>query len=79
MADAPKLLFPPFGRLYAVFAPFTELLIRLIAGGSLAFMFETRFRQRVTEYAAGLETLQRDYIDCWSGLRKNFNPSKREP
>jgi homogentisate 1,2-dioxygenase len=46
---------------------------------TLAFMFETRFRQRVTKYAAELETLQRDYIDCWSGLKKNFTPGKREP
>jgi homogentisate 1,2-dioxygenase len=46
---------------------------------TLAFMFETRFRQRVTKYAAELETLQDDYIDCWSGLKKNFNPGKREP
>ena len=37
MADSPKLLIPQFGRLYAIFAPYTELLIRLIAGGSLAF------------------------------------------
>src|ERR1700741_619132 len=37
MADAPKLLIPQFGRIYAIFAPITELLIRLIAGGSLAF------------------------------------------
>src|SRR3954452_24818559 len=36
MPDAPKLLIPLFGRIYAIFAPFTELLIRLIAGGSLA-------------------------------------------
>ena len=28
--------------------------------GTLAFMFETRFPQRVTAYAAGLEQLQRD-------------------
>ncbi len=34
--QAPKLLIPALGRLYAVFAPVTELLIRLIAGGSLA-------------------------------------------
>jgi homogentisate 1,2-dioxygenase len=46
---------------------------------TLAFMFETRFRQRVTKYAAGLETLQDNYIDCWSGLAKRFNPNKREP
>jgi len=42
-------------------------------------MFETRFRQRVTKYAAELDTLQHDYVDCWSGLKKNFNPGKREP
>ncbi len=46
---------------------------------TLAFMFETRFRQRVTKYAAGLDTLQDDYIDCWSGLKKHFDPNRREP
>jgi homogentisate 1,2-dioxygenase len=46
---------------------------------TLAFMFETRFRQRVTSYAAGLDTLQDNYIDCWTGLKKLFNPNKREP
>jgi homogentisate 1,2-dioxygenase len=46
---------------------------------TLAFMFETRFRQRVTKYAAGLPTLQDDYIDCWTGLKKHFDPSRREP
>jgi homogentisate 1,2-dioxygenase len=46
---------------------------------TLAFMFETRFRQRVTTYAAGLDTLQDDYIDCWSGLQKHFDPNRREP
>ena len=37
MAEKQKLLIPPFGGIYAIFAPITELLIRLIAGGSLAF------------------------------------------
>ncbi|MGH6788178.1 MAG: homogentisate 1,2-dioxygenase [Pseudolabrys sp.] len=46
---------------------------------TLAFMFETRFRQRVTKYAASLSTLQRDYIECWTGLKKNFDPKRREP
>ena len=46
---------------------------------TLAFMFETRFRQRVTQYAAQLDTLQDDYIDCWDGLAKKFNPNNREP
>ena len=46
---------------------------------TLAFMFETRFRQRVTQYAGALDTLQENYIDCWAGLKKNFDPNKREP
>ncbi|HWV51785.1 homogentisate 1,2-dioxygenase [Pseudorhodoplanes sp.] len=46
---------------------------------TLAFMFETRFRQRVTAWAEGLPTQQRDYIDCWSGLRKMFDATRRDP
>ena len=46
---------------------------------TLAFMFETRLRQRVTRYAATLATLQDSYIDCWSGLKKHFDPKQREP
>jgi homogentisate 1,2-dioxygenase len=41
--------------------------------GTLAFMFETRFPQHVTRYAATLETLQEDYPDCWAGLERRFN------
>ena len=46
---------------------------------TMAFMFESRFRQRVTKYAAALETRQDDYIDCWSGLDKRFDPRRRDP
>jgi homogentisate 1,2-dioxygenase len=46
---------------------------------TLAFMFETRFRQRVTTYAANLDTRQDDYIECWNGLNKHFNPNRRDP
>jgi homogentisate 1,2-dioxygenase len=45
--------------------------------GTLAFMFETRLAQRVTAYAAGLEELQRDYVDCWRDLPKRFDPKRR--
>lgn len=45
---------------------------------TLAFMFETRYPQHVTEYAARLPTLQSDYIDCWRGLEKHFDPKRRE-
>src|SRR5262249_13390721 len=34
---ASNLFIPALGGLYAAFAPITELLIRLMAGGSLAF------------------------------------------
>ena len=47
--------------------------------GSLAFMFETRFAQRVTRYAAELPMLDQNYIDCWSGLKRHFDPTRREP
>ena len=47
--------------------------------GSLAFMFETRFAQRVTRYAAELPTLDTQYIACWDGLKRNFDPARRDP
>ena len=40
---------------------------------TMAFMFETRFPQMVTRYAAEHDTLQDNYLDCWSGLKKRFN------
>lgn len=40
---------------------------------TMAFMFETRFPQHVTRYAAEAPTLQPDYVDCWSGLKKRFD------
>ncbi|MBV9075936.1 MAG: homogentisate 1,2-dioxygenase [Methylobacteriaceae bacterium] len=47
--------------------------------GTLAFMFETRFPQRVTRFAAESPTLQDSYIGCWSGLRRHFDPTRRDP
>ncbi len=41
--------------------------------GTMAFMFETRLPQHLTEYSSTLDTRQDDYIDCWSGLEKNFD------
>jgi homogentisate 1,2-dioxygenase len=41
--------------------------------GTLAFMFETRFPQHLTRYAAELETLEEDYSECWAGLKKRFD------
>ena len=41
--------------------------------GTMAFMFETRFPQLMTEFAATLKTLQQDYVGCWSDLKKRFD------
>jgi homogentisate 1,2-dioxygenase len=46
--------------------------------GTMAFMFETRFPQRVTRYAANLSELQEDYAACWSGLKRRFDPDRRD-
>ncbi|WP_127520766.1 homogentisate 1,2-dioxygenase [Mesorhizobium sp. Z1-4] len=40
---------------------------------TMAFMFETRYPQQVTEYAATLETLQDNYVECWDGLERKFD------
>jgi homogentisate 1,2-dioxygenase len=42
---------------------------------TMAFMFETRFPQQLTEFAAKLPSLQQDYPDCWSGIESNFDPA----
>lgn len=39
-------------------------------------MFETRFAQRVTAYAAGVEQVQRDYGAYGARLRKHFDPER---
>ena len=40
---------------------------------TMSFMFETRFPQQLTEFAAKEAPLQDDYIDCWDGLDKKFD------
>jgi homogentisate 1,2-dioxygenase len=40
---------------------------------TMAFMFETRYPQHLTKYAAELSTLQPDYRKCWTGLPRLFN------
>ena len=43
---------------------------------TLAFMFETRFPQRVSAFAASSDTLQKEYGDYGSSLAKHFDPTK---
>ncbi|MEQ8354446.1 MAG: homogentisate 1,2-dioxygenase [Kiloniellaceae bacterium] len=51
----------------------TEDLKPVRQSGTLAFMFETRLPQQITEFAVSLETLDVDYQECWDGLEKRFN------
>ena len=40
---------------------------------TMSFMFETRFPQHLTPFAANEAPLQDDYIDCWNSLEKKFD------
>ena len=40
---------------------------------TMSFMFETRFPQHLTSFAATEAPLQDDYINCWDDLEKKFN------
>jgi homogentisate 1,2-dioxygenase len=44
--------------------------------GTMAFMFETRFPQRVTQYAATVEARQDSYARYGRQLKKHFNPDR---
>jgi homogentisate 1,2-dioxygenase len=46
-------------------------------GDTLAFMFETRFVCRPTQYALQTAELQHEYFECWQGLKKHFDPNAR--
>jgi homogentisate 1,2-dioxygenase len=41
--------------------------------GTLAFMFETRLPQHITDYAMNSPLLEKTYNQCWSGLKRHFN------
>lgn len=64
----------PHGPDYAGFekASYSELAPQKL-DNTMAFMFETRFPQQLTKFAAELDTLQDDYIDCWEGLERKFD------
>ena len=40
---------------------------------TMSFMFETRFPQHLTHFAAKEAPLQDNYIDCWTDLEKHFD------
>jgi homogentisate 1,2-dioxygenase len=44
---------------------------------TLAFMFETRYVVRPTEFAMETPLRQPDYQDCWAGLEDRFDPHRK--
>ena len=40
---------------------------------TMAFMFETRYPQHLTQYAASSAQRQHDYAACWAGFTKKFD------
>ena len=47
-------------------------------GATMAFMFETRYPVKITDWAANSPQNQDAYQECWQGLKKNFNGKKQE-
>ena len=45
---------------------------------TMSFMFETRFPQQLTRFAANEAPLQDNYIDCWDSLEKKFDGTPGE-
>ncbi len=41
---------------------------------TLAFMFESCLVYHPTQFAMETKTLQKNYLDCWQGLKSNFKP-----
>lgn len=52
-----------------------ELVPRYFDGG-LAFMFESSYLFKVSKRAVDAPTNQPDYMDCWKGIKKNFDGAK---
>lgn len=44
--------------------------------GTMAFMFETRAVLRPTAQALDAPHRQRDYLECWAGLKRHFQPPR---
>jgi homogentisate 1,2-dioxygenase len=51
----------------------SEELTPVKQDNTMQFMFETRFPQHLTPFAAKEAPLQDDYIDCWDSLEKKFD------
>lgn len=51
----------------------TEPMKPVYQSDTMQFMFETRFPQHLTEFAAKEAPMQDGYIDCWDSIEKKFD------
>ena len=49
-----------------------------IGEGSMAFMFETAYQLKLTDYAVDEKNIDVNYYKCWENLPKVFNKDKKE-
>lgn len=54
-----------------------ELKPERIADGTMAFMFETSLCMGLTSWATNSSKLDGNYLKCWEGLKKHFNPDDK--
>ena len=70
-------VFTPHGPDVATFlAASNEQLEARKFDGGLAFMFETTYLIKLTDYALGCDQNDQNYSDCWQIMPKLFNPNQ---
>jgi homogentisate 1,2-dioxygenase len=55
-----------------------DLKPQKIGEGSMAFMFETAYQLKLSDYAVDDNNVDVDYYKCWESLPKVFNKDKKE-
>ena len=45
--------------------------------GGLAFMFESSYIMKLSDYALNCTHIDKDYYKCWQPLKKHFNPLQK--
>lgn len=61
----------------ATFEAATEAELKPVyQGDTLAFMFESSLPFRTSDFALETSLRQKDYLSCWKGLKKHFDPKK---
>jgi homogentisate 1,2-dioxygenase len=54
-----------------------DLKPQKIGEGSMAFMFETAYMMKLTDFAINEDNVDTDYYKCWQGIEKHFDKNVR--